>query len=202
MGASLAHVHVPGRAPASDDFNASQDIELGMGIHNEEGFKRLQTDLPGLVKDMLGQLLDMGDSDRAYLNITSSDPVVVLINNLGGVSVLELGGITEEVCSQLHETYSLQPKRIFAGTFMSSLNGLGFSISILKLVPTGLGPGVSMLELLDAPAEATGWPVAVQPTTWSSELKDVQHSNDELEERLQPRNLTCLSFPLSNCRLS
>jgi dihydroxyacetone kinase len=124
IGASLTHVHVPGCAPASDNFNTSSEIELGIGIRNEEGFKRLETDLPGLVTEMLAQLLNTHDKDRAYINITSSKPVVLLFNNLGGVSVLELGGIIEEVCDQLLEKYSLNVKRVLAGTFMSSLNDL------------------------------------------------------------------------------
>jgi triose/dihydroxyacetone kinase / FAD-AMP lyase (cyclizing) len=190
VGASLAHVHVPGRILTPDDFNASQDIELGMGIHNEEGFKRLKTDLPGLVKEMLAQLLDTNDKDRAYMNIKSSEPVLLLINNLGGVSVLELGGITEEVCDQLQLTYSLKPERVLGGTFMTSLNGLGFSISILRIVDTGQGSGKSMLELLDAPAEATGWSAAVQPRTWGAEVVDTRKSDIETKEELPSSNLT------------
>ncbi len=191
VGASLAHVHVPGRAADPDDFNAGEDIELGMGIHNEEGFKRLRADLPGLVEEMLRQLLDMSDKDRAYVEIKSSEPVVLLINNLGGVSVLELSGITEEVCSQLEINYSLRPVRILASTFMSSLNGLGFSISILRLVDMDLGVGKSMLELLDAPAEATGWPAGIQPNTWSTQSEDERQPQSEIGEKSQQSNLTC-----------
>ena len=173
VGASLSHVHVPGREP-TDEFGDSNDVELGMGIHNEEGFKRLTTDLPGLIKQMLAQLLDAGDTDRAYVNFRPSESVVLLINNLGGVSLLELGCITEEVCSQLQSSYLLQPVRILAGTYMSSLNGLGFSISILKIVSTRLASGGSMVELLDAPGEATGWTAAVQQDTWTTVLEDTQ----------------------------
>lgn len=194
VGASLSHVHVPGRAPVSNDFDKCDDIELGMGIHNEEGFKRLKTDLPGLVREMLAQLLNTGDTDRAYIEIKSLDKVVLLINNLGGVSLLELGCITEEVCSQLHSAYSLQPVRILAGTFMSSLNGLGFSISILKIVDTGLASGESMVELLDFPTEATGWSAAIQPQTWTTLVDDRQRSSDADEdsrEAWRPSNLTC-----------
>lgn len=194
VGASLAHVHVPGRAiPAQDDFNASEDIELGMGIHNEEGFKRLKTDLPGLVKEMLAQLLDPSDKDRAYVDIKSSDQIAVLVNNLGGVSVLELGCITDEICAQLNGSYSLQPARILAGTFMSSLNGLGFSISILKLADTGLGSGNSLLELLDAPSETTGWSANVQPATWAEKVEDRAQAKEEAEGEILSSNLTCQS---------
>lgn len=175
VGASLSHVHVPGRGP-TEDFGNDDDVELGMGIHNEEGCRRLKTDLPGLVKQMLAQLLDSGDPDRAYVNIKSSDPIILLLNNLGGVSILEIGFITEEVCTQLLADYSLRPVRILSGTYMSSLNGLGFSISVLKAAETGLPSGQSMVDLLDTPVEATGWPAQIKPDTWTTVLEDTASS--------------------------
>ena len=191
VGASLAHVHVPGHALALDDFNTGEDIELGMGIHNEAGSKRLKTDLTGLVRGMLAQLLDLKDTDRAFVNITAEDNVVLLVNNLGGVSVLELGCITEEVCAQLEESYALRPVRILAGTFMTSLNGLGFSISILRLEDSGLGTGKSLLELLDAPTEATGWSASVKSSTWSKKLEARQRPSEEDVRELQSSNMIC-----------
>jgi triose/dihydroxyacetone kinase / FAD-AMP lyase (cyclizing) len=139
-----------------------------MGIHNEPGSERVTTDLVGLVKKMLAQLLNTNDKDRAFSDIQKGDEVVLLVNNLGGVSVLELGGITDEVVGQLRESWGIEPVRILAGTFMTSLNGLGFSVSLLKLKDTGLGKGRSMLELLDAPAEAVGWSAAVRTSTWGT----------------------------------
>ncbi|OBT55011.1 hypothetical protein VE04_04502 [Pseudogymnoascus sp. 24MN13] len=167
VGASLSHVHLPGRALARDDFNADDDIELGMGIHNEEGCRRLKTGLPGLVREMLAQLLDTTDKDRAYVDIKPGEPTVLLINNLGG------------------------PVRILTGTFMSSLNGLGFSVSLLRLVDTGLESQISMLKLLDAPAQATGWSAAVQPSTWVDKVEDRQQPNEEAVGEFQSSNLTC-----------
>ena len=54
---------------------------------------------------------------------------------------------------------------------MTSLNGNGFSISLLRLVDTGLGASKTMLKLLDAPHEALGWPTVVKPETWDSQDK-------------------------------
>ena len=113
---------------------------------------------------MLKYTLDQSDKDRAFLSVSSNDDTVLLVNNLGGVSVLEMGGITMEVVSQLQKDYGIEPKRIISGTFMTSLNGLGFSISILKLQDTGSKR--SMLELLDASAECSGWSAAVKTSTW------------------------------------
>ena len=78
VGASLSHVHVPGRDKSSDAINESDEVEIGMGIHSEEGFDRITTDLDGLIKTMLAELLDQNDKERAYLSITSSDSVALM----------------------------------------------------------------------------------------------------------------------------
>lgn len=165
IGSSLLHVHVPGREVGEAEELKQNEVEIGMGIHNEPGSEKSTDDLSGIVKTMLKYMLDQSDKDRAFLNVSSSDQTVLLINNLGGVSVLEMGGITTEVVSQLSQTYNIKPVRIISGTFMTSLNGLGFSISILKLQDTGVSK--SMLELLDAPAEASGWSAAIKSSTWA-----------------------------------
>ena len=167
VGASLEHVHVPGRAapdPNSKEALQVGEVEIGMGIHNEAGSGRDKVELPELVGKMLTQLLDQSDKDRAFLNVNSNE-VVLLVNNLGGVSVLEMGGITAEVVAQLEKDYGIHPVRILSGTYMTSLNGLGFSISLLNVVNTDIG-GPSMIQLLDYPCEATGWTSPISKITW------------------------------------
>ncbi|ESZ96557.1 dihydroxyacetone kinase [Sclerotinia borealis F-4128] len=190
VGASLDHVHVPGRAPPNPDSEESlayEEVEIGMGIHNEPGSGRAKVDLPELVKRMLTQLLDSKDKDRAFLNVNSNE-VVLLVNNLGGVSVLELGGITAEVVGQLEKSYNIKPVRILAGTFMTSLNGLGFSISLLNVVNTDIG-GPSMLQLLDASTEATGWAAPIRKETWEAKSTSTRTGSAGTEEEIKPSGL-------------
>ncbi|KAG7108887.1 Dihydroxyacetone kinase 1 like protein [Verticillium longisporum] len=181
VGASLEHVHVPGRAVGQEDGLEANEVELGMGIHNEPGSGRVKgVELPELVSQMLKQLLDQGDADRAFLSVNSNE-VVLLVNNLGGVSVLELGGITAEVAAQLEGSYNIKPVRILSGTYMTSLNGNGFSISLLNVVNTNLG-GPSMIELLDHPAEANGWAAPIAKETW--EAKNTATREDDAVKAL------------------
>jgi len=190
VGASLDHVHVPGRAPpdpTSDEILATEEIEIGMGIHNEPGSGRAKVDLPELVSRMLQQLLDWKDEDRAFLRVNSNE-VVLLINNLGGVSVLELGGITAEVVGQLEKDYNIKPVRILAGTYMTSLNGLGFSISILNVVNTDIG-GPSMIQLLDAPCEAAGWAAPIRKETWEAKSSQTRESGASSGAEIKPSGL-------------
>lgn len=176
VGASLEHVHVPGRSvtDTADDALAADEVEIGMGIHNEPGSERAKgLALPELVRTMLRQLLDTKDSDRAFASIGEGEDVVLLVNNLGAVSVLEMGGITAEVVEQLRDDYKLRPLRVLSGTYMTSLNGLGFSVSLLK-VPRNAGLGAdapTLLQLLDDPAEATGWSSPIPTATWDAAAK-------------------------------
>ncbi|EON64132.1 dihydroxyacetone kinase [Coniosporium apollinis CBS 100218] len=190
IGSSLSHVHVPGRSvaePSEEDLKENE-VEIGMGIHNEAGSERKTIELPELVKTMLAYMLDPSDKDRGFLEVSSDDDTVLLVNNLGGVSVLEMGGITNEVVDQLEKDYQIKPVRILSGTYMTSLNGLGFSISLLKVKDTGLGSGKSMLELLDAPAEVTGWSAAIPTKTWQEKPSATMDKAGDTEEA-KPSNL-------------
>jgi triose/dihydroxyacetone kinase / FAD-AMP lyase (cyclizing) len=195
VGASLEHVHVPGRAvpdAGSDEHIPQEEIEVGMGIHNEPGSHRVSATLPELIKILLSQMLDPNDRDRAFVPISKSDQVVLFVNNLGGVSMLELAAITAEVTLQIQNDYKLHPVRTISGMFLTSLNGMGFSVSILKINDTGLGSGKSMLELLDLPAEAIGWAAPIRPPTWNaadnSTIMDAKPAAGPLESK--PSNLT------------
>ncbi|KAL8760180.1 MAG: hypothetical protein Q9199_000202 [Rusavskia elegans] len=193
VGASLSRVHVPGRSleEAKDEEERLGPglVEIGMGIHNEPGCEKVKTDLPGLVKIMLAQLLDQNDKDRAYVKIEKGEDTVLLINNFGGISNLELSGVVTEIVNQLDRDYGLHPRRVISGTFFGSLNGPGFIVSVLRLANTGLGSGKSVLELLDAPAEATGWSASVKPETWEKKYGQVNATDEEEKNDIRSSNL-------------
>jgi hypothetical protein len=134
-----------------------------MGIHNEPGLKTLSP-MPSpedVVKRMLLFLLDPNDSDRAFVKFSEADEVVMLVNNFGGLSVLELEALTSITLAQLDKDWSIKPTRIYAGVFEASLNGPGFSISLGNL--TALAESIKtsssdLIRLLDAPTNAPAWP--------------------------------------------
>ncbi|KAK1760867.1 dhal domain-containing protein [Echria macrotheca] len=158
-----------------------------MGIHNEAGSSREVIALPELVGRMLAQMLDPKDADRAFLTVNSNE-VVLLLNNLGGVSVLEMGGILAEVVKQLQETWGIRPVRVLSGTYMTSLNGLGFSISLLNVVNTDIG-GPSMVDLLDDPCEATGWTAPISKLSWEDRNTSTRDQDPTIEDNVRPSGL-------------
>jgi dihydroxyacetone kinase len=195
VGASLGHVHVPGSKPSRVEGEGDWNVEIGMGIHNEAGSENANLGIEKLVAKMLSHLLDQNDKERAFLKISSSEEVVLLVNNLGGISVLEFTAVVSEVVGQLAQSWNIRPARILAGTFMTSLNGMGFSISLLKVVDTGWIDGLSMLSLLAAPTEAVGWPAGgcVSESTWkanaSKRRSEGKDDDSLLQEVVQTSNI-------------
>jgi triose/dihydroxyacetone kinase / FAD-AMP lyase (cyclizing) len=90
-----------------------------MGIHNEPGHQRISPipSLSALVAQTLDLLTSTTDSERSFLPFKGHDNVVVLINNLGGLSELELGAVANEVVKDL-SARGIVIKRIISGTFM------------------------------------------------------------------------------------
>jgi len=90
-----------------------------MGIHNEPGYKRTSPipKLSELISELLS-LLTSQESDRAFVPFAESgNEVVVLVNNLGGLSQLELGGIVKEAKKEL-DARGFTVQRLLSGTFM------------------------------------------------------------------------------------
>lgn len=105
-----------------------------MGIHNENGNRRLSPIPPlhELVTQLLELLTSTSDPERSFLPFQGKDEVVLLVNNLGGISELELGGIVGEVHSAL-KAKGFIIHRILAGSFMVS------TISLLIVLPNAYG---------------------------------------------------------------
>ncbi|KAH9000449.1 dihydroxyacetone kinase 1 [Lactarius akahatsu] len=161
VGVGLEHCHVPGTTAGETHLGASE-IEIGMGIHNESGAQRVSPVPPlnELVQTLLDLLLSQNDPERGFLPTQGSgkDNVVLLVNNLGGVSELELAGIAREVVTALVGR-GVSVQRLISGTFMTSLNMPGFSLTLL-LLPSASDvtpPSDLILRLLDASTSAPGW---------------------------------------------
>ncbi|KAI7856764.1 dihydroxyacetone kinase [Circinella umbellata] len=155
LGVALDHCHVPGSTTVQklpDD-----QIELGLGIHNEPGTSKLPLlSANELVRKMVTLLTNQEDQERAYLKLSQNSPVVVLVNNLGGISPLELNLMVKETVQAVIQQ-NLEIKRVLSGTFLSSLNMPGVSISLLRLQDDSQEQN-QLLDLLDYNVMVPGWP--------------------------------------------
>jgi dihydroxyacetone kinase len=98
------------------------EIEIGMGIHNESGVRRIPVaSLRELVPQLLDLIISTSDVERSYLPFKGdgTDCVVLMVNNLGSVSELEMGAIVREASYTLAKR-NIAVRRILAGTFMAS----------------------------------------------------------------------------------
>ncbi|KAK1219666.1 hypothetical protein PQX77_017617 [Marasmius sp. AFHP31] len=160
IGVGLEHCHVPGTASSATHLSSSE-IEIGMGIHNEAGNKRLSP-VPAL-SELIPQLLDLltstKDTERSFVPFKGSgkDKVVLVVNNLGGVSELEMAAVLSETKNQI-EARGIAIERVLSGSFMTSLNMPGFSITLLLLPSESSEPSSELiLSLLDDKTDAPGW---------------------------------------------
>ncbi|KAG1746664.1 Dak1 domain-containing protein [Suillus paluster] len=162
IGVGLDHCHVPGTA-VPDTHLGANELEIGLGIHNESGHRRISPVPPlnELIPTLLEMITSTTDKERSFVPFKNdgTDCVVLLINNLGGLSELELGGVVAEVRRALDKS-GITIMRLLSGSFMTSLNMPGFSITML-LLPAANDMGTPstdlILSLLDDSTNTPGW---------------------------------------------
>ncbi|KAJ1725348.1 Dihydroxyacetone kinase 2 [Coemansia erecta] len=153
IGCALNAASVPGQGmPRSLNDN---EIEIGMGIHNEPGFetKELQPAdilVPGLVKHIVNSSPFKKSSDAV-----TKRRAVLLVNNLGATSNLEMGLVTK-LAAESCKAQGIDAVRVFSGTYMTGLAMPGASITLLML-PDDDARCADLLSLVDAPAFCPGW---------------------------------------------
>jgi len=159
--AALDHTHVPGRA----DFpQIPQDtVEIGLGLHNEPG--RFVLSPQPTAKELHAKLLDLlcnpDDEDRAFVKFNKDDEVVLLCNNMGGMSSLEMNATADETVAQLQKDWNINPVRTIEGTFVTSMNMPGISITLLNVSQISKNTGLStshIINLIDAEHGALSFP--------------------------------------------
>ncbi|KAG8429230.1 hypothetical protein GDO86_018012 [Hymenochirus boettgeri] len=147
LGVSLLPCSVPGSGPT---FNlAADELELGLGIHGEAGVRRgkmMTSD--DVVKVMIDHMTDQSSQSR--VDVKPGDSVILVVNNLGGLSCLELQIVAGSAVCCL-EGRSLHIERIMLGSFMTALEMSGVSLTIMKCYP-------ELVRLYDCKTTAPAWP--------------------------------------------
>ncbi|KAL2234491.1 UNVERIFIED_CONTAM: putative 3,4-dihydroxy-2-butanone kinase [Sesamum indicum] len=148
MGVALSVCTLPGQV--TPDRLGPGKMELGLGIHGEPG--AAVADLQPVdivVSHVLKQILS---TETNYVHITRGSRVVLMINGLGATPLMELMIAAGKAVPRLQLEHGLAVERVYTGSFMTSLDMAGFSITVMKADQT-------ILNLLDAPTKAPNWPV-------------------------------------------
>uniref|UniRef100_A0A674PCD0 Triokinase/FMN cyclase n=1 Tax=Takifugu rubripes TaxID=31033 RepID=A0A674PCD0_TAKRU len=128
LGVSLSPCSVPGCLPSFD--LPPGDMELGLGIHGEPGIKRSKiASADEVVRTMIDHMTNR--DSQSHLPLKSGDSVVVCVNNLGALSSLEMAVVTQAAINSL-ESRGMVVARVMCGSFMTSLEMAGVSISLMK----------------------------------------------------------------------
>ena len=198
IGSSLDHCKVPGRN--FETTLGENQMEVGMGIHNEPGVTVLEpipeTTEKLISEYMLPKLLDPTDTDRAYVQFQPGDQMVLLVNNLGGVSNFIISGIAYKTVKLLREEYGIVPERVISGTLMTAFNGNGFSITLLnasqvnrEMKAAGLTEVDSVFQLLNEPTDAPAWsPSFCIPGTGLDTISESTFMGSTLESTTTPES--------------
>ncbi|KAK9996821.1 hypothetical protein SO802_021507 [Lithocarpus litseifolius] len=150
MGVALSVCTLPGQV-TSDRLGPGK-MELGLGIHGEPGAAMADIQpVDVVVSHVLNQILS---PETNYVPITRGNRVVLMINGLGATPIMELMIASGKAVPKLQLEHGLAVDRVYTGSFMTSLDMAGFSISIMKADET-------ILQRLDAATKAPYWPVGV-----------------------------------------
>ena len=137
MGVAMTPCTLP--AVGKPGFQIADDeIEIGMGIHGEQGVETTKIKTAKEIAEILvGRIL----ADYDY---TGSE-VAVLVNGLGGTPLMELYILNMEV-QKLMKEKDIKAYRTFVGNYCTAIDMTGASVTLMKLDD-------ELKELLDAPCD-------------------------------------------------
>ena len=137
-GATVPEVGKPGFVLADDE------IEIGIGIHSEPGYRRekMQTSKE-LAKELVTKLTDS-------FQAKTGDKFCILINGMGATPLMEQYIFANDVASLLQEKgLEISYKKL--GNYMTSLDMAGLSLTLIKLEED------SWQAALESPVTTIAW---------------------------------------------
>ncbi|MDK8450603.1 dihydroxyacetone kinase family protein [Corynebacterium mastitidis] len=146
MAVALASGHLPASGARTFDLEEGQ-MEVGVGIHGERGVARDQAAPASEIVDRL--LAEVAED----LRLGAGEEVILLVNGLGGTSLLELHLLFGQALAWL-EGRGVTVRRSLVGNFVTSLTMAGASLTLTRATEEVVG-------LLDAPTTAPAWPRAL-----------------------------------------
>ena len=125
MGVALTSCTLP--SVGKPMFSIGEDeMELGIGVHGERGVQRTKL---GSADEVANTLLERISSD---LELRRGDSVGLLVNGMGGTSVMEIL-ILARRAMQLLSRDGVTVSRAMAGSLVTSLDMSGASLTLIRL---------------------------------------------------------------------
>ncbi|MFE2744506.1 dihydroxyacetone kinase subunit DhaK [Streptomyces scopuliridis] len=136
FGVALTAVSTPAKGSPTFDLPEGE-LELGIGIHGEPGRERRAMMTSHEIADFA--------VNAVLEDLRPSDPVIALVNGMGGTPLLELYGFNAEVQRMLGER-GVVVARTLVGNYVTSLDMAGCSVTLCQV-------DEELLRLWDAPVE-------------------------------------------------
>lgn len=172
-GVALSLCTVPGSAP-NNRLMGGNKMEVGLGIHAEPGdLRSVDPATASLSKDIVSEMLDKICGNSSEDLQEGNQDIAVMLNNLGGTSELEMLVVVKDLLSQLAER-KFRVRRCYVGSFMTSLDMAGMSVTILRLERDPLN---SLLPLLDSPTDVKAWKPSLE--LWGAAREEISHVTGE-----------------------
>eukprot|EP00948_MAST-09A_sp_MAST-9A-sp1_P003560 g3560.t1 len=149
IGISLSGCSRPGQEVGCEGLKYGKEIEIGLGIHGEPGRYRKAYDngsfvtiIQGMLDLVLKVLPNKKSSTLEKQDIVSKDTtsavkkkteLIVLINNLGASTNLEIYCVAQAIQSYFEKSSEYKVLSYMCGTFLSSLDMHGISLTIFDL---------------------------------------------------------------------
>jgi dihydroxyacetone kinase-like protein len=141
MGMALTSCTVP--AAGKPTFEIGEDeMEIGIGIHGEPGRQRMKLKP---VREIVEMMAVAVVEDIPYAR---GDEVLAFVNGMGGTPLIELYVVYNEV-NKFLDGRGVKITRNLIGSYITSLEMAGFSITLLKLDD-------ELTKLWDAPVKTPG----------------------------------------------
>ena len=159
LGVALESVTIPGADVVNNRLD-DKTIEIGLGIHGEAGMKQSPVlKANEMAKEMIDTIRNYGRTNKEGKIVPlfeKGDKLCVLVNNLGGSSNFEMSILANACVNYLEDNANnlgCKVTRLLVGSFMTSFNMHGASVTILNLSCLG----EDLTAFLDAPCDAPAW---------------------------------------------
>lgn len=143
LGLALHAATVP--AAGKPGFELPEDeIEFGIGIHNEPGYTRAK------LRSSAEMAKEFYDRLKTAYPLKGGDKIAVLVNGMGGTPLMELYVFANDVFNLL-KADGIQVEKTKIGNYMTSIDMEGLSLTFLRLTEA------QWLKDLNEPVHTPAW---------------------------------------------